>query len=68
MAFDNIKPVAALVEIKKFPFVRLKRDEAKSLTRTFHSISDDMLLFRGEAYGDKILSSSINLLHISFSR
>ena len=66
MAFDNIKPVAVLVGIKKFPFVRLKRDEARSLTRTFHSITDDMLLFRGEAYGDKILSSSINLAAYKF--
>ncbi len=61
MIFDNRKSGAMLLSIKNHPFFRLKRDEADSLTRTFHSLTDDMLLFRDQAYSDEILSSSFNL-------
>ena len=66
MSIDYKKTISVYVGMKKCPYIGLTRNEAESLSRTFHNMSDDMMLFRDGAYGDEIMNTSINLSAYKF--
>lgn len=66
MAVDYKRAISVYVSMKKSPHIKLNRKEAESLSQTFNNMSNDMILYRGEAYDDEILSTSINLSAYKF--
>ena len=66
MAIGQKKAMSVYLGMKRSPFIELTRSEAESLIQTFNNMSSDMKLFRGGAYDDEILSTSINLSAFKF--
>ncbi|HQB37524.1 MAG TPA: AraC family transcriptional regulator [Bacteroidales bacterium] len=66
VSVDYKKMISVYVGMKKCPYIGLNRNEAKSLSRTFHNMSNDMMLFRDRAYSDEIMNASLNLSAYKF--
>jgi AraC-like DNA-binding protein len=66
MAIDHKKAIPVYMGMKKSPYIHLTQCEAEILAQTFNNMSNDMKQFRGEAYNDEILSTSINLSAFKF--
>lgn len=61
MAIDFKKAIQVYVEMKNRPYIRLTPGETDGLLQIFYNTSNDLTTFRGEAFDDEIMSTSMNL-------